>query len=255
MKHFLFICVFIPFFSLAKNSFLVAPGIVEFDLKKPATRSFIITNDGDEAIRLNIKPIYFDIADRTMAMGEHLTKTTKDIENITGAIRISPRRLSLKPGQRRDIRVSIRPKKNLPDGDYRSHLLVQMLQVAHVLSSPMPQNSGGVGMDINVKMETAVAIYGSKGQGSPTLNFFCQQNPANGKLMVKIVNPTIWRFDGPISITANNTPIFNQRLVRLRDSSKTQAFKTDYLSTTDYQIGYNTLKNPDAKFSGSCQHI
>lgn len=254
MKQFIILLLFFPFFTLAKNSFLVAPGIVEFDLKKPITQSFIITNDGDDTIRLKITPTYFEIDDHTFSLGKHLNEETKKIEDLTGFMRVSPKRLSLKPGQRRDIRVSIRPGKNLSDGDYRSHLLVQMLEVARVISSGVADGSS-MGMNISVKMETAIAIYGSKGQGKPSLEFFCRQKPDDNKFELQIVNPSDWRFDGQVTLTENNQAVFDHRLVSLRGSKKNREFEHVYNPAANYQVSYNGFKTPDEKATATCQAL
>ena len=251
----MFFPLFLPLSAFANNSFLVAPGIVEFDLKKPITQSFIVTNDGDETIRLKITPTYFKIDDRTFSMGKHLSEDTSQIEDLTNSMRVSPKRLSLKPGQRRDIRVSIRPGKDLGDGDYRSHLLVQMLEVARTITNGVAEGGEGMGMNINVKMETAIAIYGSKGQGKPSLEFFCQKNPTNDKFAIQIVNPTVWRFDGQITLTENGKTIFDNRLVSLRGSTKDRLFEHTYNPSADYQVSYNGFKTPDDKTAAACQAL
>lgn len=215
----------VPNFSFAKNSFLVAPGRVDFDLERPVTQSFIITNNGSKRIRLNISPIYFDIDSKSLAAGQHIKSDVAKIEDLAPYIRISPRTLSLSPGQRRDIRVSLRPPDNLAQGDYRAHLLVKMIEVASVLGNTGTQTGEtGVGMRLNLKMETAVAIYGHKGKRKPELIVHCRKHPSKGTLVVDLVNESIWRLDGRLNLS-NGQITFNRYFVSLRESK--QSINTD----------------------------
>lgn len=224
----IFTC-FIPN-TWSKNSFLVAPGRVDFDLKRPTTQSFIITNNGDGPIRLTIEPIYLEIDSKSMSAGEHLKPETAKLEDLTNSIRVSPRRLSLSPGQRRDIRISLRPSAELTEGDYRTHLLVKMMEVARTIDSGS-EDEGSLGMKLNIKMETAVAIYGHKGDRKPSLNASCDIN--NNNLNVTVVNPSVWRFDGFIQVFKSNgptdTPLYENRLISLRESKKQHL--TDFTPT------------------------
>lgn len=259
MRGLFFICALLLSMQLqAKNSFLVAPGLVEFDLTKPTTQSFIITNDGDEPIRLTINPIYFDIGDPSLNMGKHINDETRDIEDITKSVRISPKRLSLNPGQRRDIRVSIRPDKSLTDGDYRTHILVQMLETAQVIQTAATDDSNGVGMEIAVKMETAVAIYGKKGESIPEVEFQCTANPDSGSLMLRTVNNTDWRFDGQVQLVNSNqgnTPIFDGRVVSLRGSIRDINVDQAFDQSGTYRLTYRLANTPDVERSGTCAII
>ncbi len=254
MKKSIFFLLLAPFVTLAENSFLVAPGVVEFDLTKPATQSFIITNDGDEPIRLNINPIYLDIGDSSLAMGEHLSPDTKETENITKNLRVSPKRLSLKPGQRRDIRVSFRPNKDITDGDYRTHLLVQMLETAKVIDAGTA-GDGALGMKIDIKMETAVAIYGRKGEGSAVLDFQCIANEEDGNLIVTTINESEWRFEGQLTIVNQSQPgepVYDDRVVSLRGSKRDIKIAKPFQQGT-YQLTYSELTTPDVKTNIDCK--
>lgn len=210
--------------ALAKNSFLVAPGRVDFDLSRPSTQSFIITNNGDGKIRLNIEPIYFEIDSQSLAAGVHLKPETAKLENITPYIRVSPRTLSLAAGQRRDIRISLRPPKDLVLGDYRSHLLVKMLETARVIKSKKAAGENAVGMQLNIKMETAVAIYGHLGERDPKLSISCGLNPDNNQFSLVVENTSPWRFDGMVSVfnakSNNASPLHQERFVSLRESRR-----------------------------------
>ncbi|MCP4321064.1 MAG: hypothetical protein GY787_04290 [Alteromonadales bacterium] len=240
--------------AIARNSFLVAPGIVNFDLKKPETQSFIITNNGDEKIRLTIEPIYYAPSARSLNLGKHLHPETAKQETLIDTLRVSPRRLSLNPGQRRDIRVSIRPKPGLTDGDYRSHLSVKMLETAYAIKAG-DSADGGVGMNINVKMQTGVALYGSVGEREEAnLQFVCRKNPKTNNLVLGVKNDSKWRFAGVITIQDNDPAteaLFNERTVVLRDTIRNIQIETPYNDEL-LTINYSRLEAPEILKQASC---
>ena len=104
-------------------------------------------------------------------------------------------------------------------------------------------------------METAVAIYGSQGTGEPQLEFFCKKDEKEGKLVFKVINPSVWRFDGTIVVTANDTSVFDARIISLRDSEKTRTLNHEYAPGANYQVTYSPTKTPDKKVNASCQAI
>ncbi len=240
--------------SFAKNSFLVAPGIVNFDLKKPETQSFIITNNGDEKIRLTIEPVYYAPDAKSLNLGKHLNADTAGIESLIGTLRVSPRRLSLNPGQRRDIRVSIRPKPGLSDGDYRSHLAIKMLETAYSIKAGDADN-GGVGMNINVKLQTGVALYGSIGERAKAdLVFSCTKHPKTNNLTLTVKNDSKWRFAGIVTIMGTDPSkeaIYNERTVVLRDTIRDVKIKAPY-NNEPLTISYSRLETPDLIKQASC---
>lgn len=209
----------LPAVATAKNGFLVAPGRVQIDVEELKTHTFIITNTGDEQIRLSIEPIYLPIDDPTMKAGTHLRSGVADDENIVDNVRVSPRRLSLKPGQRRDIRVQLKPLSDPRPGDYRAHLLVKMDETAYT-TRQKADGENNMNMELNVKMETAVALYGRKDEPVIDLSMSCDISE-NGVTEVSTTNPTAWRFEGLLSSgETQSIP-----LVMLRESVRTVAFK------------------------------
>lgn len=229
---------------LARNSFLVAPGRVDFDLSRPNTQSFIITNNGDDEIRLSIAPIYFEIDSKSLAAGVPLHPETKD--DLRPFIRVSPRTLALRPGQRRDIRVSVRPPAELPLGDYRAHLLVSMKEIAMTVNQQVSTNANSIGMQLDIKMETGVALYGHKGERSPELSFECQRDVDNNLLLIAS-NPSLWRFEGWVRLftagaAADAPALVEHHLNSLRESRR--PIRTDWhpKGTGPYEIRWSDAK-------------
>lgn len=214
------LCIFLFIFQVvqAGTSYLVAPGKVDFDLSHPTTQSFIINNNGDSTIRLRIKPIYFPIDSKSVGLGTHLNPETRAIEDLTQYIRVSPKALILRPGQRRDIRVAIRAPIDAQPGDYRSHLLVAMVETDKVKKKE--KESEKMSMQLNIKFETAVAILGRKGTRIPSLVINCVRHPDYKELILEINNPTVWRFEGTLAMSSEKqkTPLFKRRIISLRES-------------------------------------
>lgn len=235
-------------YASARNSFLVAPGRVDFDLNRPQTQSFIITNNGDGKIRLTITPIYFPIDDKSLAAGKHINSETAKIEDITSAVRVAPKTLSLRPGQRRDIRISVRPPKDLAEGDYRTHLLVSMKEIAKSFKGNT-ESENSVGMQLNLKMETAVAIYGRVGERDPKLEISCNKGDQQS---FKVLNKSPWRFDGVIQFYPENsaTATYEDRVVSLRESENTFRIKTPLKG--NYMVRWIDFKTQSEVGSTTC---
>jgi P pilus assembly chaperone PapD len=115
---------FITSSALSNSLFIVAPGVLHLNLKKKRpVESFIVRNTGSERLRLRLTPIYYPINSRSMNMGTPLTKEILD--DISKNLIVAPRIVSLKPGQKRTIRVAFRKNKKFEPGDYRAHVLVK----------------------------------------------------------------------------------------------------------------------------------
>lgn len=186
--------------AMAGNSFLVAPGRIDLDISRPVTQSFIITNNGDGPIRIVIKPIYYKVDDRALNAGTPIHPEVDTQDDLTGFMRLSPRTLNLKPGQRRDVRVSIRPPADMPDGDYRAHLLVKMLDPIGNIESKMDAEGApeGISMQIKINLETAAAIYGYRGKRDPNQVAFTCARAEDGQLLLNAENPSKWRVEGVV---------------------------------------------------------
>jgi len=195
----------------ASNSFLVAPGKIMFNPKNKETKTLIVTNTGDESIRLELDIEYLGI-DR-LKMGKYLKDGVEDSDDISKNIRVSPKRLNLKPGQRRDVRVQLGPIKNVREGDYRAHLVVKMLENAE--TQKIDSLSTEMSMKLNIKMETAVALYAREGVYSNDMKISCLDN--NKEFALKLDNNSEYKFDGYIKIQDEEDTAY----VQLRESTRT----------------------------------
>ncbi|HOW16345.1 MAG TPA: hypothetical protein PK443_01395 [bacterium] len=200
------------------NSFLVAPTSAEIKLNRPNTISFVVTNNGDARIRVSVSPIFFPVGSKFMPPLKSMSKEDKNYDDISKNMVVSPKVISLSPGEQRTVRVSVRPPANLKDGEYRSHILFSMLDVASSVTSKK-NGDGGLSMKLDFKSETAVVVYGSIGTGKFDLSTTC--SAINKKTKVNIVNNGFWRFDGWLVINDDKDKrIVEEKVFMTRQTSK-----------------------------------
>lgn len=97
-----------------------------------------------------------------MAMKEEgNTVEVKDEEAQFSAkrlLRISPRSITLEPGQDQNIRIMIRKPRTLEDGEYRSHLKVSMIEDNVGGDMGGPQAGKGVGIQVKTRLALVIPI-------------------------------------------------------------------------------------------------
>jgi hypothetical protein len=219
LKHtFIYVFLFLPSILFASNTFLVAPTSAEIDLTRPNTVSFIVTNNGDGQARIAISPIYFPVDSKFMPTAKPLHPDTTKKDDLSPYMVISPKTVSLKSGEQRTVRVSIRPPATgFTDGEYRAHVLFAMLDIADSVKSKAAKS--GVSMKINFKSETAVVVYGNVGKGLADLSTTCELLK-NEKIKVNITNSGKWRFDGWLSIVDGDKKLTEDKIFMIRESMR-----------------------------------
>jgi len=200
--------------------FNVSPGLIEFELAKVQTQSFMVSNTGSERVRLIFRPVYFEIDSRFLAAGHPIDSDKQVPDSLAPMLMISPKVLSLKPGQKRVVRTSLKPNQWGKDGDYRAHILIQTLGTK-AAKNPAQSGQEKVQIKLTMALETAVAVYARKGKANTELSWSCQVNP-QGLLELKVTNPSPWRYSGWLGLTDPKgvaKPIVT-RLVSFRESKK-----------------------------------
>lgn len=205
----------------AAGGFLVAPERAKYDFNKVETKKFILTNISEEPIRLSIKPEFISLDSKFINVGKHTESYLND-DDLTKYVRVAPRIVNLGPGERRDVRVQVRPDSKLTSGEYRTHLLV--LEIPTEQDKPTSDDaSDDIAMNIALRMETAIALYGVRGEYEEDLIFKCKTQ--NNKNELTITNNSNYMFEGKI-LMGENIPL--PTLV-MRESSRTitldEAFK------------------------------
>lgn len=242
---------FLPSFLFATNTFLVAPTSAEIDLTKPNTVSFIVTNNGDGKVRITISPIYFPVDSKFMPTAKPLHPDTTKQDDLSSYMVISPKTVSLKSGEQRTVRVSVRPPATgFTDGEYRAHVLFAMLDIADSVKSKGSKD--GVSMKINFKSETAVVVYGSVGTGLADINTTCELLK-NGKTKVNITNSGKWRFDGWLSILDGNKKLTEDKVFMTRESMRNSILNWAPKDTTaPVKITWKPLDDKKKPFTTLC---
>lgn len=157
--------VFLLFFqSIAHASLLIAPLRVVFDdRERGKTVTIINTSDTKATYRLEVvnqqqlpDGSYKDIPKDTL--------TNSQTFFADEMLRVSPRQVALKPGERQEVRLGLRKPAHLTDGEYRSHLKFTELPTPEMLE----KNPKGAG--IKIYMLTSFTIPVQVRQGQLTVN-------------------------------------------------------------------------------------
>ncbi|MGD1524660.1 hypothetical protein [Vibrio owensii] len=197
--------------AMAAGGFLVAPERAKFDFDKVETKKFILTNTSDEPIRLSIKPEFIPMDSKHISIGSHIESYDND-DDLTPFVRVAPRIVSLEPGERRDIRVQVRPSNKLTNGDYRTHLLVENIATAQ--EKAVVESSDDIKMNIALRMQTAIALYARRGDYSQDLSFECADKG------VTVTNSSAYMFEGKVNIDSKEA----RPALMMRESERTFTF-------------------------------
>lgn len=73
-------------------------------------------------------------------------------------IRFSPRQVTLAPGDKQAVRIAVRKPANLPDGEYRSHLLFKQL------SDPTDYQDNPAGISLSLNLSISIPVIVRQGQ-------------------------------------------------------------------------------------------
>ena len=73
-------------------------------------------------------------------------------------VRLSPRQITVGPGENQTIRFSWRPPSDIPTGEYRSHLKMQVVPEISEPSSTIGTEAGANGIGIKIAMQMSFSI-------------------------------------------------------------------------------------------------
>ncbi len=210
-----------------KDVFAVTPGILHLDLAKTRpTETFTVKNTGKERIRVSIKPVYFPLESPKLNGGTSLESFEKGSDNIVDSLLVSPKILSLKPNQKRRVRLALRKNRKFITGDYRAHLLITTLekkQRDYLDEQKKEPGSNNVGMQLGMKLEVAIAIYARSGIGSTDLTWGCGISKESGKPILTVINPSPFRYKGWFGLfpkKSDSDPFIKQLVISLRESRR-----------------------------------
>lgn len=92
----------------------------------------------------------------------------KDPYSIIPMVRISPRRVTLDPGEDQRIRLMIRKPKNLEDGEYRSHLKV-LLADSNVSGGTIRKKQKNVQVGVGTRLAVSIPVILRHGKTSQSV--------------------------------------------------------------------------------------
>ena len=219
--------------AFAGPAFAVAPDRMHIQLNQTKTYAFIIKNTGDQLIHVRITQNFLTAESKALDAGKRLNTLAEEKQtSLVPYTIISPRVLSLEPTQQRDVRISIRPPKNLKPGTYREHISVKMLEVARQYSTSKKSNGKNVGINLNLLLQIAPVIYGDTGTNQAKVSLSCGL-AKDGTLTLNAINKTPWHFSGIVdgyALSNAKKPLFTLHENIFRETQKTihTAWKPDF---------------------------
>lgn len=136
----------------------------------PRERSaeLLIINEGKMPTSYRISFIEMD-----MDLDGHLKERPKKQGEICASdlVRFSPRQVSLEPGAMQVIRIQARKPADLPEGEYRSHMIIKPLPLAQKPSAVDPaQDPKALSITIQTIMNVAVPVFVRQGDTHAEVN-------------------------------------------------------------------------------------
>lgn len=152
MKFFILVLLSVFSFSNVFASARVMPTKVFLDTK---SRSFKISikNKATESKWFSIKTVFYRMGkDGSM---KKVDKPEIEEKSASKLIRFSPKRVFLKPDQEQIVRISLRKKPGLEDGEYRTHLFIVEDELS---DKPSASGLGKIGMDLRSRVAVAIPV-------------------------------------------------------------------------------------------------
>lgn len=147
-------------------SFQVSPTRFEFKLNKRFTDSFTVTNNSEKRLRIRVFTSFLDVDD-----SNKLVPIKNHELDLSKYVVLNPRKFSLRPGQKRVVRFSVRrPPSSLAPGEYRVVIFFAELPTFSGKKARTPKSSkqSGLGMvRIELLTRLGITLYGMKGAPKP----------------------------------------------------------------------------------------
>lgn len=124
----------------AAGDLLIAPTRVILDGRRGT--EVILNNIGSEEATYRITLELRRMNDEGRLEDVDPTAATDKEKSALGIIRYAPRRVTLPPNQPQSIRIGLQPTANLPDGEYRAHMLFRAIPKAPAADSAQDAGNG-----------------------------------------------------------------------------------------------------------------
>ncbi|MEA5468353.1 hypothetical protein [Spirulina sp. 06S082] len=142
----------------ARSQVRMTPNILEIEAKRGQSQGyFTISNPGETPFRARISaiPFTYDRANGFQGLPE------SHPQDLTPYLQFTPRELEVQPGTSRRVRLIGRLAPSLPEGEYRSALIVENLQPVIT--------TDGRGNQVQIVQQTAIVVFVRKGDFQPNL--------------------------------------------------------------------------------------
>nr|WP_319555385.1 fimbria/pilus periplasmic chaperone [uncultured Vibrio sp.] len=150
--------------SNASASLLISPTRVTFAERDRSTKVFLMnTSSETKTYRLEFQQ------QRQLPNGLYQSLSESELVGFNTAshmLRFSPRQVTLKPGERQQVRIAVRRPKDLAPGEYRSHLLLAALP-----GSKDRRQTEGVGLQLNLRLSFSIPVIVRVGGLNATAEF------------------------------------------------------------------------------------
>lgn len=166
-----FLLFFVTLFLSLNSSaaLLITPSRVVFE-DRTRSEQITLTNKGDETTTYRISFIR-----QKMTEDGRFIPVEKDEEGSFSdkMVRYSPRQIVLEPGQSQVVRLLLRKPRDLADGEYRSHMLMQALpQVTKTdIAKAVEKDSKGISVEITTVIGISIPVIVRNGKLSTELKF------------------------------------------------------------------------------------
>jgi hypothetical protein len=162
------ISAFLSSNTYAAGQLMVSPTRIVFEGNERSKQVNLI-NNGSEAGRYRISFVR-----RKMTEDGRFEDVPENEPGMyaDGIVRFSPRQVTLQPGQSQTVRLMLRKKRDMPDGEYRSHMLFQSLPdpATTDIGKLADNNSGGLTVQLIPVVGITIPIIVRQGKLSSTVS-------------------------------------------------------------------------------------
>jgi P pilus assembly protein, chaperone PapD len=151
--------------ALAAQGVLVAPTGIFID-SHTRGGSVELYNPGADPVEVSISTAFgYPVSDSLGRITLYLDSAPDSTRPSAAAwVDAYPRRLIMRPRERRTVRLFVRPPANLPDGEYWSRLIVDAKGGQVAVQSPA--SSSGIQVGLALEVRTIVGVFYRKGRAS-----------------------------------------------------------------------------------------
>lgn len=174
--HFLILAILTLLPSLAQARVDLLPHLLVMEGRQRSA-DLTVLNLGDQVNRFEIKYIHYrqnnDGAYTVLEEALHENFAPNDV------VRMSPREFILDPRGKQKVRIAVRKPADLPDGEYRFHVLATGYELEGVENTQDYSERVGVGLKINVGIAIPVIVrHGDLEQSTSRLSNFNLLGPS-----------------------------------------------------------------------------